>query len=100
MEITPITRDEFLDQRRGQGSVMMAETKAVVDLEQGTGIKFPCRWNHQQNGGCFGVKAIRAATVRHGLVVKFTCKDGNLYVWKLGKYGDLYDAESETMRER
>ena len=106
MEITPITRGEFLDQRRGQGRALMAETKAVVDLEQGTGIKFPCRWNHQKNGGCVGVKTIRAAAIRHGLVVKFKCKDGNLHVWMIGKYADLsvlasriYDTE-QAERER
>ena len=84
MAITPISQEEFLNQRRGLGRAMTAETKAVVDLETGTGIKFPCRWNHQKNGTCVGVGNIRAATKRQGQTVKFTCKGGNLYAWRTG----------------
>ena len=81
--ITPISKEEFLSHRKGRPP--MAETKAVVDLEQGTGIKFPCRWNHHHDRGlCYGASTIRAATRRHGQTVKFTCKGGTLYAWRTG----------------
>ena len=73
MAITPITEDELPNR----------ESRAVSDLKEGTGIKFPCRWNHQRNGNCSGAVTIRAATKRYGQTTRIKCKDGNLYAWRV-----------------
>ena len=80
--ITPISQEEFVSHAWRKGRPLMAESQAAVDLEQGTGIKFPCRWSHRENGGCMGAAAIRAATKRSGQTTSFRCVGGNLYVWR------------------
>ena len=83
MGITPISKEEFLSHRKGRP--LMAESQAAIDLEKGTGIKFPCRWNHHDKGLCYGASTIRAAVRRSGPPTKFRfqCDEGNLYVWRV-----------------
>ena len=77
MAITPITQDEFPQNLNG-------EAQAVRRLKEGTGIKFPCRWNHGgKSEACAGVGTLRNTAKRHGHTTRFSCKDGTLYAWRV-----------------
>ena len=73
MAITPITKEEFPG----------GESKAVLDLEEETGIKFPCRWKHSNKPNqCSGVGAMRNRTRKQGQPTTLRCKDGTVYAWR------------------
>ena len=73
MAITPITKDELPN----------SETLAVSDLKEGTGIKFPCRWNHNgKTDQCAGVQNLRNKFRGHNRTDIIKCKDGHVYVWR------------------
>ena len=73
MAITPITEDELPN----------SESRAVSDLKEGTGIKFPCRWKHHcKTNQCYGASNLRAKTRGMGHITNFTCKDGTVYAWR------------------
>ena len=73
MAITPITQDELPN----------SESRAISDLKEGTGIKFPCRWKHSdKTKQCYGVSNLRHTVKRCGHITTLTCKDKTLYVWR------------------
>ena len=84
MAITPITYDEFPPQWRTGSKSLSSESQAVIILEVGTGIKFPCRWKHSDKPDqCFGMSTLRQTSKRHGHTTKYRCRDRTLYVWRV-----------------
>jgi len=85
MAITPISEGEFLRHfGTYAGAKLMAETQAVIGLEEGTGIKLPCRWKHHgKYNSCAGAASLRQAAKRNGHNTTFRCKEGTLYIWRV-----------------
>jgi hypothetical protein len=84
VEIKAISKSEFMSQASNKrGAKLQPESKAVIELKKGTGIKFPCRWKHRgKHGTCFGSASLRAAAKRYGQTTNFRCKEGTVYVWR------------------
>jgi len=84
MSIESITTEEF---ERGFGLPIVygkrpnPETCAVLQLQVGEAIKFPCRWRH--NRYCFGAGMASRSSVKYSQVVKTRCVDKIIYVMRL-----------------
>lgn len=67
------------------------ETRALSELKPGEAIKFPCRWNHyvsiRHAESCGGTGVAYGAARRAGFAVKATCRDGSVYVLRVGGKG-------------
>ena len=66
MAITSVSKQEFEQVKQGHGTVLSEESKAVLALDVGQAIKFPCRWNHKSpRFVCFAGGMVRLTAKRH-----------------------------------
>ena len=86
MSIEEITGEEFYSlpvPRRGSRTPRLSpESKAVVDLGEGHGLKFPCRWSHSKKSSCSGASIMYAVARRYGFRVQTRCIEGFLYIFR------------------
>lgn len=85
MSIEALSREEWaavVATRRFGRRPLNPETRALIDLPIGSGLKFPCRWNHDGKGQCSGAATLFHTAHRMGFKVRTHCRDGTLYVWK------------------
>ena len=61
------------------------EFDVIRALEVGAAIKFPCTWKHSKYGQCGSATTIRHAMGRAKQRASVQCKDGWVYVHKLGE---------------
>ena len=83
MSIERITKEEFQALRpieaKGRRS---EETEALLVLPRGTGIKMPCRWQHDKHNACPGAALLVHVGYRYNFKVLCVCRAGVLYAWK------------------
>jgi hypothetical protein len=76
--IENITQEEFQTVRQ-----ISTEGWAVQNLQPLSGIKFPCRWHHQQKTGiCAGTTLVHRSAKKGGFRVSATCKKEIFYVFR------------------
>ena len=82
MAIEKIRSEDFPRSERGG---LSEESVAVMALQSGEAVKFPCRWKH--NGRiCTGTNNAYQAAHRSGFHVSTRCRDKMIYVMRrIGK---------------
>ena len=82
MSIEPMDAEEVgvLSRRSKYLGDFKNETDAVLKLELNTGVKFPCRWEHNAQKQCRGIIAIRIAARRRDMKITASCREGIIYI--------------------
>ena len=93
----PITKEEFEAVRasrlHGGGRPVSAETVETLALKPLQGLRFPCRWKHQ-NDGCRGAQNLHQAGRRNNMRLRTTCKNGVLYIFRIEDREDKEEAKA------
>ena len=82
MSIEPMDAEEvgaFFHRNKYYGT-FKNETAAVLKLELNTGVKFPCRWEHNSQKQCRGIIATRTAARRRDMKITANCREGIIYI--------------------
>ena len=78
MAIEKILREDFPKSKNG----LSEESAAVMNLQPGEAVKFPCRWEHIGGSHCKGSNNIYTAARRRGFRVSVRCRDKMVYVMR------------------
>jgi hypothetical protein len=77
MAIEKIPREDFPKSWNG----LSEESAAVMNLQPGEAVKFPCRWPHH-GSVCEGSNNLYTAARRRGFRVSVRCRDKMVYVMR------------------
>ena len=80
MAIEKIQAEDFPNPQPAHA--LTEESAAVMALQPGEAVKFPCRWKHHSRNDCKGSNSLRAAARRQGFRVSITCQNKMVYVMR------------------
>jgi hypothetical protein len=81
MGIKKISAEDFPKRKNGPSE----ESTAVMNLQPGEAVKFPCRWPHDtniNNDRCHANAQWYAAARRRGFRISVRCRDEMVYVMR------------------
>jgi hypothetical protein len=83
-KLSPEETESIFEGRNGSaGRAPSALNRMLHGMDEGEGLQVPCRWKHEKSN-CSGASLVHRYALRHGYRVQMRCKDGMIYVQRLG----------------